>query len=90
MAPGSNMTCGCSGSVSTPPEHRERLDGGARLHWRLTRAFALPLQLHIVHEGGQLYDTGPVRDSVAVASGIVLSKTTHPRSIPRRRQLAIG
>ena len=59
-------------------EHRERLDGGARLHWRLTRAFALPLQLHIVHEGGQLYATGPVRDSVAAASGIVLSKTSEP------------
>jgi hypothetical protein len=59
-------------------QHRERLDGGARLHWRLTRALALPLQLHIVHEGGQLYDAGPVRDSVAAASGIVLSKTPAP------------
>ena len=41
-------------------------------------ALALPLQVHIVHEGGQLYDAGPVRDSVAVASGIVLSKTAQP------------
>ena len=59
-------------------EHRERLDGGARLQWRLAHALALPLQVHIVHEGGQLYGAGPVRDSVAVASGIVLSKTAKP------------
>jgi hypothetical protein len=59
-------------------EHRERLDGGARLQWRLAHALALPLQVHIVHEGGQLYGAGPVRDSVAVATGIVLSKTAQP------------
>ena len=47
-------------------EHRERLDGGARLQWRLAHASRPPLQMHIVHEGGQLYDAGPVRDSVAV------------------------
>jgi hypothetical protein len=54
--------------------HRERLDAGARLQWRVARALALPLQAHIVHEGGQLYDAGPVRDSLAIASGLVLSK----------------
>jgi hypothetical protein len=56
--------------------HRERLDGGARLQWRVARALALPLQAHIVHEGGQLYGAGPVRDSLAIASGVVLSRTT--------------
>ena len=55
-------------------EHRERLDAGARLQWRVAPALALPLQAHIVHEGGQLFNTGPVRDSLAVASGVVLSK----------------
>ena len=57
------------------PEHRERLDGGARLLWRVAPSLALPLQAHIVHEGGQLYDAGPVRDSLALAAGVVLSRT---------------
>jgi hypothetical protein len=57
-------------------EHRERLDGGARLQWRVARTLALPLQAHIVHEGGQLFDAGPVRDSLAIASGVVISKAT--------------
>jgi hypothetical protein len=60
-------------------EHRERLDGGARLQWRVARALALPLQAHIVHEGGQLYSAGPVRDSLAIASGVVLSKAAESR-----------
>jgi hypothetical protein len=54
--------------------HRERFDGGARLQWRVARGLALPLQGHIVHEGGQLYDAGPVRDSLAIASGVVFSR----------------
>ena len=45
--------------------------------WRVNGALALPLQVHIVHEGGQLYAAGPVRDSVAVASGCVLTRTRH-------------
>jgi hypothetical protein len=55
------------------PEHRERLDGGARLDWRLNGHVAIPYQLHIVHEGGQLYAAGPVRDSLAMATGVALS-----------------
>jgi hypothetical protein len=54
-------------------EHRERLDGGARLAWRARGPFSVPLQAHIVHEGGQLFASGPVRDSVAMASGVVLA-----------------
>jgi hypothetical protein len=56
------------------PEHRERLDAGARLDWRWRGLVSLPLQTHIVHEGGQLFAAGPVRDSFALASGITLSR----------------
>ena len=55
------------------PDHRERLDAGVRAAWAVTRHVAIPFQTHIVHEGGQLFDTGPVRDSFALASGMVLS-----------------
>jgi hypothetical protein len=62
------------------PEHRERLDAGGRLEWRARGPLSLPFQAHIVHEGGQLYASGPVRDSVAVASGITLSTRHRARS----------
>ena len=60
------------------PEHRERLDAGARLDWRWAGIFSSPLQTHVVHEGGQLYASGPVRDSFVLATGITLS----PRPAP--------
>jgi hypothetical protein len=56
------------------PEHRERLDAGARADFRLGRLLTVPLQAHIVHEGGQLYASGPVRDSLAMASGVKLGR----------------
>jgi hypothetical protein len=49
--------------------HRERFDTGFSGEWRIHRLLALPVQLHIVHEGGQLFATGPVADSVAAAVG---------------------
>jgi hypothetical protein len=54
-------------------EHRERLDGGANLWLRVAGPFALPFQVHIVHEGGQLFASGPVADSVAGALGVSVS-----------------
>ncbi len=54
------------------PEHRERFDGGIRTSYRLTRLITLPLQFHIAHEGGQLYQSGAVADSGAVATGAIL------------------
>jgi hypothetical protein len=54
-------------------EHRERLDGGANGRLRLAGPFALPFQVHIVHEGGQLFASGPVADSVAGALGVSVS-----------------
>ncbi len=53
-------------------EHRERFDAGAIGQVRLTRFLAIPFQLHIVHEGGQLFASGPVADSSALATGIEL------------------
>jgi hypothetical protein len=54
-------------------EHRERLDGGAAGAWRVAPHFSIPFQYHIVHEGGQLFDAGPVTDSQAGAVGVDLS-----------------
>ena len=54
-------------------EHRERLDGGASGRFGIAGPFALPFQVHIVHEGGQLFASGPVADSVAGALGLSVS-----------------
>ena len=53
-------------------EHRERFDGGVNAELTLSPRFALPMQLHIVHEGGQLFNTGVVDDSAAVALGVAM------------------
>jgi hypothetical protein len=53
--------------------HRERLDAGLHAVLRPGGRVRVPVQLHIVHEGGQLFASGPVRDSLAGGSGIVLS-----------------
>jgi hypothetical protein len=54
------------------PEHRERLDAGLSGAYRPTTTLSLPLQIHVVHEGGQLYASGPVADSAAAAAGATL------------------
>ena len=54
-------------------EHRERFDGGMRSSYRLSRSLTLPFQLHVVHEGGQLFASGPVADSVAAAAGAMVN-----------------
>jgi hypothetical protein len=53
-------------------EHRERFDGGANLDIGISRVVAIPLQFHVVHEGGQLFASGPVADSAAVSTGAIL------------------
>ena len=63
-------------------EHRERLDAGIRTMWTVRGPVALPVQAHVVHEGGQLFASGPVRDSFALASGIVLSNREAAASQP--------
>jgi hypothetical protein len=42
----------------------------------LTSHLSVPVQVHIVHEGGQLFNTGPVADSAAGAAGIALRGST--------------
>lgn len=54
------------------PQHRERFDGGMRTSYRLSQLVTLPLQLHVVHEGGQLHQSGAVADSAALATGAII------------------
>jgi hypothetical protein len=54
------------------PEHRERFDTGLNAEVAVGRGFAIPLQIHVVHEGGQQFSTGPVADSAAAALGVAL------------------
>jgi hypothetical protein len=55
-------------------EHRERFDAGFNGEIRAGAGVALPVQLHVVHQGGQLFASGPVADSVAVAAGVRLTR----------------
>ena len=56
-------------------KHRERFDGGTNTAYRLSKNVTLPLQLHVVHEGGQLHQSGPVADSAAIAAGAMVTGT---------------
>ena len=58
------------------PEHRERFDGGLNAEITLAPHVSMPVQLHIVHEGGQLFNSGPVADSAAGAAGVSLHGRT--------------
>jgi len=51
-------------------EHRERFDAGAAGEMRVSRLVSIPFELHVVHEGGQLFAAGPVADSAALAAGL--------------------
>jgi hypothetical protein len=51
-------------------EHRERFDAGIAAEVRTPSAISIPLQLHVVHEGGQRFASGAVRDSAAAAIGL--------------------
>jgi hypothetical protein len=50
--------------------HRERFDAGFAGQLRAASWLSMPIQLHIVHEGGQLFASGVVRDSAAAALGL--------------------
>jgi hypothetical protein len=54
------------------PEHRERFDAGLKAEVSAGRRFTVPLHVHVVHEGGQLFSTGPVADSAAAALGLAM------------------
>ena len=57
------------------PAHRERFDGGMRTSYRFSDHLTVPLQLHVVHEGGQLHQSGAVTDSAAIAIGAIVAGT---------------
>jgi hypothetical protein len=54
------------------PDHRERFDGGLNASLLITERLTFPVQLHVLHEGGQLHQAGPVADSVGLATGAKL------------------
>jgi hypothetical protein len=55
-------------------EHRERFDAGLTGRARASGALSVPFQLHVVHEGGQLFSSGAVADSLAAAAGLAVSR----------------
>jgi hypothetical protein len=58
--------------------HRERFDVGINIEVQVDGPFYVPLQLHIVHEGGQLFAVGAVADSIAAAAGLkVAGRLSH-------------
>lgn len=57
------------------PQHRERFDAGLNVTLRPRAALSWPVQLHVVHEGGQLFASGAVADSVAAAAGLKVEST---------------
>jgi hypothetical protein len=60
--------------------HRERLDAGVNAEIATSGPVSVPVQLHVVHQGGQLFAAGPVADSVAAAAGVKLSGVLRPRT----------
>jgi hypothetical protein len=72
------------------PEHRERFDGGANTSIRVSRIISMPLQVHVVHEGGQLHSAGPVTDSVAAAAGLRVQHATPADSTVSIEVFAVG
>jgi hypothetical protein len=82
-------------------ESRERFDAGYRGRVALKPALALHGQWHIVHEGGQQFDAGPVSDSQAGALGFewtvpvgalrlrVDAHAVGTRSVPDRERLSL-
>ena len=54
--------------------HRERFDAGTNARLRATSVLSFPFQVHVVHQGGQLYSAGVVADSVAAAGGVAFER----------------
>jgi hypothetical protein len=56
------------------PDHRELFDGGVvgQVQKSNTAPVALVYQWHVVHHGGQQFDTGPVSDSFGYGPGVLL------------------
>lgn len=56
------------------PGQREIFDTGVNARVLVRSPVWAAFQAHIVHHGGQLFNDGPVSDSVALAPGIVVSR----------------
>jgi hypothetical protein len=61
--------------------HREQFDAGYRASLRVWRAVQLRGQWHVVHDGGQQFQSGPVSDSQAAALGLQWSSAATPARI---------
>ena len=61
--------------------HRERFDAGYRTRVAVSSSFNVRGQWHIVHEGGQQFDSGPVSDSQAGALGAEWDRTFGARRV---------
>lgn len=55
-------------------QHRERFDTGVAAELRAIGPVLVPFQVHVVHEGGQLFASGPVADSAAAATGLIVRR----------------
>jgi hypothetical protein len=58
--------------------HRERFDAGVNARGALSSNVALAGQVHVVHEGGQQFASGPVADSAAYAAGVIVEGRVGP------------
>jgi len=56
------------------PQHREKLNTGLVTKAAVYGPLSLGGQFQYVHQGGQLFDVGPVSDSVAGAAGAILDR----------------
>ena len=56
------------------PEHREHFDAGAVGRLAIAGPFALGYQAHIVHHGGEQYQSGPVADSFGYGPGLMVER----------------
>jgi hypothetical protein len=60
--------------------HRERLDAGVNAEVAASGPVSVPVQLHVVHQGGQLFAAGPVADSVAAGAGVKVAGAPRART----------
>jgi hypothetical protein len=72
------------------PAHRERFDVGFGGRLRVHRLFSVPVQFHLVHEGGQLHAAGPVADSYAGGLGVILELRAGANGMLTAESLALG
>jgi hypothetical protein len=54
------------------PAHREQMDAGGVGRVALAGPLGLAYQIHVVHHGGQQYQSGPVADSLGYGAGFTL------------------